>query len=67
MLHKGIGWSPMRTATWQRDRQPIRDAIAALSQPCPACTGQGFVHERLGKGGPLLPIVCGTCGGRRTR
>jgi hypothetical protein len=63
MLHKGIGWSPMRTATWERDRRPIREAIAALSRPCPACQGQRMVHERFGDSGHLLPIVCPTCGG----
>ena len=63
MLHKGIGWSPMRTATWARDREPIRAAIAALSRPCPSCAGQRMIHERLGKTGPLMPIVCTACGG----
>lgn len=66
MLHNAIGWNPMRTATWARDREPIRQAIRDLSRPCPACMGHGFVHERFGKTGPLLPIVCGRCGGRRT-
>jgi hypothetical protein len=67
MLHKGIGWSPMRTATWQRDRAPMREAIRELSRACPTCQGQRMVHTPFMESSHLLPLVCPTCGGRGTR
>lgn len=66
MLTNAIGWSPMRTATWARDREPIRQAIRELSRSCTTCQGQRMVHSAFMGSSHLLPLVCPTCGGRGT-
>lgn len=57
----------MRTATWARDREPIREAIRVLSESCATCQGQRMVHTPFAGSAHLLPLVCPTCGGRGTR
>lgn len=64
MLTNAIGWSPMRTATWARDRAPIRQAIADLSHRCPTCAGQRMLLHKFEGTPRMIPVVCPTCNGR---